>query len=186
MARAYARVRVRRNVACQSSRNGVNPRLMVLHSTEGVNTRGIGDLVGLASFFDRLATQASSTVAIDDEGQSARLVPDSRKAWTQAGYNSLALSIEMIGRAAQSKWTAAEVDEAARWLAYWSHKHGIPLQRGRVANGRVLRAGVVTHKQLGALGGGHVDPGDGFPVNRCIRRARYFRALQAKRRAAKR
>ena len=175
--RRFPKVVHRRRVRA-SSREGARIDLMVLHSTEGANITGIADLVGLGSFF--AGVEADSTVAIDAEGQSARYKLDADKPWTQAAYNRRCLSIEMIGRAAQRSWTKAEVDEAARWLAYWSRKHGIPLQRGHVSNGTVTKRGVVTHKQLGALGGGHVDPGDGFPVNRCIRRARYFRTLQAR------
>lgn len=178
--RKFPAVKVRRNVACQSARAaGADVDLIVLHSTEGANIKGLADLVGLGAFFDRIAVQASSHVAIDAEGNSARYVPDARKAWTQAGWNSRCVSVEMIGRAAQRSWTDAEVDEAARWLAYWSIKHHVPLHRARVtADGRVLSRGVITHKELGALGGGHVDPGDGFPVNRCIERARRFRRQQ--------
>lgn len=180
MARAYPNVRVRHRIR-SSSRNGASPRLMVLHSTQGINVRGIADLLGLGSFF--AGVEADSTVAIDSEGQSARFKTDADKPWTQAFWNPWALSIEMVGKAEQPSWTDEEVDEAARWLAHWSRQHGIPLQRARVDNatGRIVRPGVATHKQLGARGGGHVDPGDGFPVNRCIRRARHFRALQARR-----
>jgi hypothetical protein len=177
--RRFPNVVHRRRVRA-SSRHGTKPALMVLHSTEGTNVRGISDLVGLGSFFSRV--EADSTVAVDSEGQSARYKLDVDKPWTQAWWNPPALSIEMIGRASQRSWTDAEVDEAARWLAYWSRKFHLPLQRGRVDNatGRIIRRGVVTHKQLGARGGGHVDPGDGFPVNRCIARARVFRAAQAR------
>lgn len=174
----FPHVRVRNLVTNASSRNGARPLLMVLHSTEGANTRGLADLVGLGRFFDVPSVEASSHVAVDDEGNSARYVRDSIKAWTQAFWNPVSLSIEMVGRAAQTSWTDEEIDEAARWLAYWSRKHGIPLQRAEVSGGRVTRAGVGTHLQLGAIGGGHHDPGPGFPVNKCIRRARRFRADQ--------
>lgn len=174
----YPHVRVRMLVRNASSRNGARPLLMVLHSTEGANVTGLADLVGLGRFFDTEGVDASSTVANDAEGNSARYVRDSVKAWTQAFYNPVSVSIEMVGRAAQTEWSDEQIDESARWLAYWSRKHGIPLQRGAVIGGRVIRAGVVTHKDLGILGGGHVDPGAGFPVNKCIRRARRFREAQ--------
>lgn len=181
--RAFPNVRVRNLVQNRSSRKGARPQLMVLHSTQGSNVRGLADLIGLGRFFDIAAVEASSHVANDAEGQSARYVRDAAKAWTQAFYNPVCLSIEMIGRAEQTSWTDAQVDESARWLARWSRHHGIPLQRGEVSGGRVVRPGVITHESLGALGGGHNDPGSireggSFPMNRCIRRARHFRELQ--------
>lgn len=174
----YPHVRVRNLVVNASSRGGARPLLIVLHSTEGANVAGLADLVGLGRFFDTPEREASSHVAVDAEGNSARYVRDSIKAWTQANYNPVSLSIEQVGRAAQTEWSDELVDESARWVAYWSRKHGIPIQRGQVSGGRVLRAGVVTHKSLGVIGGGHVDPGAGFPFVALIHRARRFRDAQ--------
>lgn len=178
--RRYPNVRVRHRSPNQSSRGGVKPRLIVLHSTEGANVKGLADLIGLGGWFGQTRAGVSSHAATDAEGQSARYVADEAKAWHCAGYNSLSLGLEQIGRAAQSSWTDAQVRESARWLAYWSRKHSIPLQRGKVSGGRVIRAGVVTHADLGALGGGHHDPGAGFPVAHCIALARRYRTLQGR------
>jgi N-acetyl-anhydromuramyl-L-alanine amidase AmpD len=152
----------RNNVVNQSSRDGVKPRLIVVHSTEGRNIKGIGDLVGLGSWFDNPTADASSHVGVDAEGQSARYVDDERKAWTCAGFNPISLNIEMIGFASQGSWTDAELKEAARWCAKWSIKFDIPAQIGDVAGSRVVKAGIVRHSDLGVFGGGHHDPGAGF------------------------
>lgn len=160
----------------QSSRNGVRPSIIVLHSTESDNRTGNGDLQAVCDFLCRPATQASSNVIVDADGHSARLVADEGKAWAQAGYNSVALSIEQIGRAASEKWTRDEIREAARWIARWSKKYDIPIRRGAVSGGRVIQPGVVTHKMLGAVGGGHFDPGPNYPVDAVLALARWYRS----------
>lgn len=150
-------------------------RLLVLHSTESHNRPGDSDLRAIADYFATPSAQASSHVITDANGNSARCVPDSRKAWTQVAFNSYALAIEQIGFAAQGKWSVRELRETARWLARWSHEYGVPLQRGKVSGTTIVHPGVVTHSQLGAAGGGHSDPGAGYPVDRVIRMARRYR-----------
>ena len=160
----------------QSSRNGTRPSIIVLHSTESDNVHGTSrDLENVCDFLCRPATQASSNVIVDSDGHSARLVADEAKAWAQAGYNPYALSIEQIGRAASEHWTRDEIRESARWVARWSKKYGIPIQLGAVSGGRVTRPGVVTHKMLGQIGGGHVDPGPRYPMDSVLALARFYR-----------
>lgn len=160
------RVQVRRIVRNRSSRGGVHPRIIVIHSAESRNVPGDADLRSLGGWFDNPASKVSSHLGIDDEGKTARYVPDADKAWTQAYYNPQALSIELIGRASQSAgaWTDAQVEKTARWLAFWSKKFGIPLRHSTYR-------GVCKHSDLGAAGGGHHDPGT-FPFKRCLKRAR--------------
>lgn len=175
--RKYPNVRVRRNVVCQSDRtSGI--RLIVLHDTEGANLPGIRDLEGLGAYFDRSATQASSHVANDAEGNSARYVPDSRKAWHCAAFNSASLGVEQIGFASQTHWPEAQLRETARWIAYWSRKHGIPIQKGAVSGSAVTRSGVLRHSDLGAAGGGHHDPGPAYPLTHVLNLALKFRERQ--------
>lgn len=177
--RAFPNVVVRRNVACQSSRNGARPQLIVLHSTEGQNVPdSAADLAGLAAFFDRLTTQASSHVATDSDGNSSRMVPDDMKAWTCAGFNPVSLNIEQIGFAAQKEWATAELRETARWIAYWSRKHNIPIREAAVMGGAVTRTGVIYHSALGAFGGGHSDPGAGYPLEKVLDYARDYLTAQ--------
>lgn len=159
-----------------SSRDGARIKLIVLHSTESKNYKGTNDLAGVASWFANRASEVSSHVVVDDDGTSARIVPDALKAWHCAAFNAPSLGIEQIGFASQGNWSNAELDETARWLAHWSRKYGIPLRRGRVIGSTVVRRGVVTHKQLGLAGGGHVDPGSNYPVKHVIRRAREIKS----------
>lgn len=181
--RPFPKVAVRNNVCCQSDRHGAKLLLMVLHDTEGANVpHSARDLVGLGNFFDTWSTQASSTVANDEDGQSARYVPDGRKAWTQAYYNPWSLSIEQIGFASDD-WNStkknAQIHETARWLARWNRLHGVPLQQAYVrVDGTITRAGVCQHRGLGVLGGGHVDVSKLYPLARVIRLARRYVVAQ--------
>jgi hypothetical protein len=155
----------RRIVRNQSSRNGVKPRLLVLHTTESHNRPGVGDLDALASWFDNPASQCSSHVGNDAEGNDIRMVPDEAKAWTQAAFNSVALSIEQIGHASQTSWPNAQLRNTARWLAFWSTKYGIPLERSTTR-------GVCQHRDLGRKGGGHHDCGPHYPLGEVLHMAR--------------
>jgi N-acetyl-anhydromuramyl-L-alanine amidase AmpD len=177
MSRYVPHVVVRRRSPNQSSRNGVKPRIIVLHSTEGSNIPGSSaDLAGCTNFLCQGGVQASAHVIVDGDGHSARLVTDEQKAWHCARYNSFALGIEQIGHAASEHWTRDEIREAARWIARWSKKFDIPIRHGATDGGFVTKSGVVTHKSLGILGGGHVDPGSAYPVEKCLALARFYRS----------
>lgn len=170
---------ITRNVRNQSSRNGTHPSLIVVHSTEGQDLpNSTRDLAGLGSWFDNGAANASSHVGVDGDGQSAKYVPDDRKAWTCAYFNSVSLNIECVGRAAQPAklWEDAQYRKVAQYIAYWSKKYGIPIRKGAVAqNGRVIRSGIIRHSELGRLGGDHHDPGANFNLARVNALARSYR-----------
>ncbi len=141
-----------------SSRNGVAPRLWVLHYTVSANRSGWDDVDAIVSWFDQSRSQASSNYVIDHEGHCAYIVAESDKAWTQAAFNPVAISAEVVNSGHDASYAGvaglralAQVlsDSAARW--------GIPLQRGAVSGCEVVRPGIVDHAQLGACGGGHGD-----------------------------
>lgn len=161
-----------------SSREGARCTLIVVHATAGHNVKGLNDLRSLGNWFGETASQVSSHAATDNEGNSARFVADAHKAWHCAGYNRMALGLEQVLPGNGTEITSLMYWESARWLASWSRLHGIPLQLGATSSGRVTRAGVVTHKSLGAIGGGHVDPGPNYNMTHLIRLARYFKARQ--------
>lgn len=167
---------VTRIVRNQSSRGGVKPRIIVLHTTEGHERSGLSDLEGLGAWFDNPAAQASSHVANDAEGNDARYVPDANKAWTQAGFNPVSLSIEQIGFASESKedWLnqKKQLANTAAWIRYWAKKYDIPIQRGKVSGSSVYSPGVVFHSDLGSYGGGHHDPGAGYPLDLVLKIAK--------------
>lgn len=174
-----------RIVTNRSSRSGSAPRLIVLHTTEGTNRPGLTDVSGLAAFFDNPAVEASSHVANDSEGHDVRMVPDDEKAWTCSNDNAFTLNLEQIGFAATTRreWYIEhnhQLANTARWIAYWSAAHDIPIRRGAAPAGVLLRSGVASHKQLGISGGGHWDPGPSYPMRYVLLLARFFKLKEAR------
>lgn len=165
------------NVVCQSARTGT-ANLIVLHDTESHNTGGNADLQAIGNFFNVASTQASSHVATDADGNSARYVPDARKAWHVAAFNSASLGIEQIGFASQTSWPDAQLKETARWIAEWSIAHGIPIQKGAVSGSTVTKAGVLRHMDLGTAGGGHHDPGTPYPFDQVLALAQKYKTAR--------
>lgn len=158
-----------------SSRGGAHPTLIVIHVTAGHNRPGITDLQGLAGWFANPASQVSSHVATDNEGLSARFVRDSEKAWHCAAYNRAALGIEQVAPGTGAEITRDMYRETARWTARWSQTYGIPIRKAVVSDGIVSRAGVTRHSDLGALGGGHSDPGP-YDMDAMLALARFYRS----------
>jgi N-acetyl-anhydromuramyl-L-alanine amidase AmpD len=170
--------RVKMRVRNQSARN-TSPLVIVLHDTESHDRPGNSDLLAIGAWFDNPAAQASAHVCVDGTGRSAQYVPDHRKAWHCAAYNSASLGIEQIGFATfhTDDWTRsqrAQLKKVAKYIAYWSKKYNIPIQHGRCGGGDVLRRGVVTHADLGTPGGGHHDPGPYYPLEAVLHMARYY------------
>lgn len=159
----------------QSERRG--PILAVaVHTTEG------GTLGSVRNWFNNPASQASSHIGIGTNGETEQWVTSDRKAWTIGAANSWTLNIEFIGHADQpaSAWREAQVKAGARWLAYWSLKYGIPIQKAncRNVNGQCVctKKGVIRHSDVTAAGfGSHTDPGPAFPMDDFLRYARYYR-----------
>lgn len=159
---------------CKSSREGAHPTLIAIHAAVMHPQRGIKDLVDLGNLFHPISFEASSHVATDGEGNSARFVRDEDKAWHVAGFNRLALGIEQIIMADGTGLTRDLYRETARWVARWSKKYGIPIRKGKVNGQNVVRSGVVRHSELGAFGGGHSDPGL-YDMHTMLGLARFYR-----------
>jgi hypothetical protein len=143
----------------KSTRGGASPTLITIHATVSHNLKGLGDLKAIGNYFAKPSTRASSHVCTDNEGNSARYVRDTEKAWHCAAYNRMSLGIEQILMADGTELTRDLYRETARWVARWSKIYRIPIRKGEVSSGRVVKAGVVRHSDLGAAGGGHGDPG---------------------------
>lgn len=161
-----------------SYRNGTRPSLIVLHYTVSPNRPGWDDVNSIVAFFSRSATQASSNYVIDNEGHCVLMVPESEKAWAQAGLNSAtACSIEVVNTGSESSYIGPDGGAGQRMLAKVVHdcaaRWSIPLRRGATSGCLVTRAGVVDHATLGACGGGHVDIGKyrGIDIDKTIRNA---------------
>jgi N-acetylmuramoyl-L-alanine amidase len=176
-------------VGNQSSREGAQPSLIVLHTTTDPDggrphfrdLPGLKDLRRLGAWFASPASEVSSHVANDAHGHDARFVKDARKAWTEVAFNSVSLSIEQIGtdEYSRGKWLtrrAAQLQNTAEWIAHWHRRWGIPIARAKVSGSTVVRPGVATHAQLGSAGGGHDDPGPGYPLGHVLVLARSLAA----------
>lgn len=178
MVRRFPRVVVRAISPFQSERRAPI-RLIVVHSTESHNRPGNADLAAIGSWFQNPAAQVSAHVCTDADGNSARYVIDSKKAWHCGGFNSASLGVEQIGTSSGMAWTRPEIRETARWIALWSRKHKVPIRQGQVnQDGAVIRSGVVRHSDLGAKGGNHGDPGPNYPWRTLLGLARFYKAAQ--------
>jgi len=122
--------------------------LVVMHDTEG-------PYAGSVSWLKNPASQASAHVVLREDGKEAtQLVPFSKKAWACVSFNSRSLNLEMAGKASVG-YSAAEIDAAARIVAYWCRRYQLPVQNALGGT----RPGITFHQDLGAAGGGHHDPG---------------------------
>lgn len=147
---------------------GAHPILLVVHDTESPNAPGTADIRAIAAWFNNPVSQASSNYTTDADGNTLLLVPDTKKAWTQAYFNSWAISDELIGHASQPVWPDAQLREVAQLFAVEAKRWGIPIQRGAVSGCTIVRPGIVEHLNLGLCGGGHHDAGPAFPIDHFV------------------
>lgn len=135
-------------------------KIIVLHSSEMPG--GSGYLNNLYTTLDQQGL--SVQIGVNTDGSCARYFSDLEIAYDVTAYNDQALGIEQAGYAAQSSWPHAQTETTAKWVAYWANKYGIPIVHSTTH-------GICTHKDLGAAGGGHVDPGPAYPFNEVLKEA---------------
>lgn len=168
-----------------SSRNGVIPKWIVIHTAEG--TRTVGDLY---NFFNG-GVAASSHAGADGYQLSGPWVDDTRAAWTLLNGNARSFNLEMCGFAAWSRatwlstgwvWNPQHTAQcwnprgiiwnAAKWVVQKRDAakriYGIDIPIGRklspseVGNGAKGLFGHVDYT-YGTGDGDHTDPGGNFP-----------------------
>lgn len=121
---------------------------VVMHETEG-------NFEGAVSWLRQPRAQASAHLVLAEDGtRAAQLVPWTAKAWHAVGANSHTLGLELAGFTAKRN-LPEQIARAARIVGYWCHRFDIPAKKGD-AHGY---NGIVRHRDLGAYGGGHGDPG---------------------------
>lgn len=166
----------------QSERRG--PVLaIIVHSTESQDIPGsTRDLVAIRNWFDNPASQASSHIGVDGQGNTELWVHSNRKAWTAGAANGWSVNIEFIARAAQGAhlWEDEQIKQGARWAAYWALKYDIPAGKGNARNINGLcvctRKGVLRHSDITAAGfGSHTDPGKQFPMGDFLKAMSYYK-----------
>jgi len=154
---------------CYHGRNMGAVRLIVIHTAEGATT-----IESLGNFFSNYNNQVSSHVGADDKrGVIGEYVSRGNAAWTQANYNNAAVSMELCGFAKWSRSTWLNQHEnmlrnCADWIREESKKFDIPIKALNNSQAQGSASGVCEHVNLGSGGGGHVDCGSGFPMDKVI------------------
>ena len=167
-----------------SSRNGVAPRLFVPHYTVSSNRPGFDDVNAITALFDRASFAASSTYVIDRDGNCNYIVREADKPWTQATFNPVSISVEIINTGSERPlFTPSGMRRFARIASDSAGRWDIPVRRGMVAGCRVVRSGFVDHNDLGPCGGGHVDvtPFDVDDLITAVKRHRRNKTVTARR-----
>lgn len=129
-------------------------RLFVVHIMDGT-------FAGTDAWFHNPKAHASSHLGTARDGRLAQWVDTSVKAWAQAAFNPVAVSIENEGHSGD-QLTGPQLEQVAQAFA-WAHltHPGIALQRTVDPDG----SGLIAHGELGTAGGGHFAcPGD--PIKR--------------------
>jgi hypothetical protein len=158
---------------CYSSRGGSSVRLIVLHTAEGART-----IEDLGHFFQNSANSVSSHTGADNQaGRVGEYVTRGNKAWTAANANPVAVQLELCAFASWSRdmWLNQNHDmleNCAKWIAEEADHYGIPITKLSPGQAQGNGRGVCQHRDLGTWGGGHVDCGDGFPMDTVLDWAR--------------
>lgn len=170
-------------VVNRSSRRDAPIQAIAVHSTESQDLKGTtDDLKGVRNWFNNPASNASSHIGIDGQGNTELWVPSTEKAWTILQLNDRTLNIEFVARAAQagSAWEDTQIKQGARWIAYWAIRFNLPIQKGNITNINnypvITRKGVIRHSDLTNAGfGSHTDPGKNFPMADLLESAQWYR-----------
>lgn len=144
----------------------LSPQLVVLHSTEGGTPHSVVNTLHGKGY--------GVQWIVGSNGGIIRGTPD-RDLWHCGDYNSRSIGIEQCGFAA---WTHAQWMEhpnellASAWIIAWeTQRHGLPIEFVAPSVPGSAR-GVTTHSLLGKRGGGHHDPGAGYPIDHVLGMAR--------------
>lgn len=157
-----------------SSRGGVTITKAVHHLTVGAQT-----IESLGGFFANASVQASSHHGADNAKRSifGAYVYEQNKAWTQGNANPYCVSLELCTPSGAENWSRdywlnnqnTLLRNAAEWTAYVCGKYGIPIVALSSSQAQTQSTkGVCQHRDGGANWGGHVDCGNGFPMDKVI------------------
>lgn len=137
-------------------------KLIVLHDTEG----GTPDSVVRTLRSDDPPLGIHWIVG--ENGAVIRGVDSNLETWHCGAYNHEAIGIEQCGFASyrHSRWmeNTAQLLVVAWIIAWEAQRHRIPLELTEPTMPG-YPAGVTTHSRLGSAGGGHHDPGVGYPLS---------------------
>lgn len=162
---------------------------LVPHTQEG----GVGDAVGLANYCKN--NGVSYNAAVDDE-RTVEMVAPGNAPWAAVAANELGVHVCAAGSFAswsRGRWLSSDAADGlnedkmmwrmAQYFAAAAQRFSIPAKltgakayaSGNWPSGR----GVAGHVAFGARGGGHFDPGVGFPYDVLIQRINWLLAPPA-------
>lgn len=149
-----------------ASHGSNSARLLALHDTEGGSP---------ASVVRTLRGKRYGIHWIAGEnGAVIRGNPSEEIVYHVGEFNDDAIGIEQCGFASyrRSRWmdNPWQLLNVAWILAWESERHDIPLEHLGPPRGNSWagRTGVVYHSDLGKAGGGHSDPGAGYPISHVL------------------
>ena len=160
-----------------SSRGGVKPRLIVVHTTEGATSNQ-----NLANFICQSSAGVSYHVSVDSlaGGVCYEYVARGNKSWSVCNFNPAAVcGVFCTPLGASANWSrntwltgqATALANMGAWVAEEAAILGIPLVALTSGQAQGGAAGVCQHANLGSAGCGHVDCGPGFPMDELMRLA---------------
>lgn len=147
------------------------PHRIVLHDTESHDHAGIGDITGIATYWQRQGQGLGSHFIIDGDGNIGQGCSRTNITWAVAGHNTGSIHIELIGfaRFTLAGWLRRrkQLDALVDLLAYLCDRAHIPAKHSTAL-------GIARHADFHDVPVGmyHSDPGQGFPLRRVLRRVR--------------
>ena len=109
-----------------------------------------GGYEGAVSWLCNRDSEASAHLVLrEDGGEATQLVPLHLKAWHARAYNARSLGVELAWT--KGRWPLGQLRVVARVVAWLLHEYNLPPRWARFGIGK----GIVRHRDLGQLGGGH-------------------------------
>lgn len=175
--------RPRVDVELSYPNHGTAPKhYIVLHQTISGDAPGISDIVGVGNYLKHVGYAIH--MIVDAEGNSAAVSPahETDIYYHCQDFNSNSIGIEQVSfkkGIAGYWWTRLkQLNKVARWIAYLSKAHNIPIQWDQHLT---LGAGVVGHYDVTVakkIYGGHTDcQYPDYPMKTVIRLATAYRKL---------
>lgn len=175
------------NAGSAGTGNSNGPRRATNYGAVHTQEGGNGDAIGLAKFCN--GAQVAYNIEVDDE-RTVLNVPVIEGPWAAAEANDIAFHLCFAGSYAawsRGRWLSADAsdglnEDAMLWrgakaMAAASAQFGFPAVYAG-SNGAQgwppLAKGIVGHRDFGARGGGHHDPGNGFPMDVFVSRVQSF------------
>ena len=163
----------------------MKPVRVVLHDTESHDATGVTDIEGVANFWigaeARLGYLPGAHYMTDGDGNLGKFAELNQILNHVGGLNTGSVGIEQVGDASftEADWLArpAQLEEAARLLAYLHVQYKIPLEvPAQQGPGKAMH-GVMTHAMVirfEPASEGHTDPGAGYPLAVVLKTARAY------------